>query len=460
MTRHWLAVAATGTGKSNFLNLILKQQMMRGGGVIHIDGKNNEDAISEFLTLARQHDRWHDVRIINIDNAALSNTYNPLLRGDVEQLVSRIMLLVPDSGKDSFFRSQAVKSLRAIIGLIRAMDLPFCFEDLNQIMSSETALRWLVHNAPKDTRAYADFMMFIDQISSRDFRTGQKNIDEKKSQFAFGDLLGKISAYATGQNVRDVVNAYNPEVDILTAMQKNHLVYIGLPMLAKREAAVDFAKIILSDIQTAVGNLQQLPKTQRPSPTFMVLMDEFSSYAAPFLAPLFEQARSTNVSLFPFVQTIASLSDQKMGLSTDFKDKVIGNTWSKIVFGLEDPTSQEEMSLIAGQKLQEEKTVSFSEELGFKPTDISSNMILANSRGRSVSESIKTSYDAIIRPDEFKSLQPGEAFFVGKDGVYKIRVPEVILKKDGEGIDFPRFRMPTRTGLDMAHKRSTAFANA
>jgi intracellular multiplication protein IcmO len=443
LTRHCLAVAATGTGKSNFLNLILKQQLMRGGGVIHIDGKNSDDAIREFLTLARSHHRWHDVRIINIDNNKLSNTYNPLLRGDAEQLVNRIMLLI-DSKGDSFFRSQAASSMRAIVGLITSMGLPFSFEDLRIIMSSEEAIRWLLKSAPKDTREYRDFDMFMQQIMDYDARSGTRILSDRKRQHAFGDLLGKISAYCSG-TVRDVLNVYNPEVDVLRAMRENQLVYVGLPMLLKGESATDFAKIFLSDLLTAVGQLQNVPPTERPAPTFLVLMDEFSSYAISTMAPLFEQARSANVCLFPFIQTISSLSDPNKGLSKDFANKIIGNTWNKLIFGLEDAESQEEMSRLAGEQLRESRSVSVSEGMSG-----AEGGLLASHRSKSTSTSISEKYDATIRPEEFKALPPGEAFYLGKDGVYKLRVPQVIMGQDDEGLDFPRFRMPARQGLGLA----------
>ncbi len=446
MTRHCLAVASTGTGKSNFLNLILKQQMMRGGGVIHIDGKNNEDAINEFISLAIQHDRWHDVRIINIDNARMSNTYNPLLRGDIEELVNRVMMLVPQDGKNAFFRSQASSALRAIIGLLKHMQLPFTFEDLRQIMSRESGLLWLRHHAPQDNREYHDYQTFLDSLKPD--RPGSV-LDERKRQFAFGDLLGKISTYAMGENVRDVVNVYNPEVDILNAMRSNQLVYVGLPTMSKGEAANDFAKILLADIQTAVGQLQQLPVSERPVPTFLILMDEFSSYAAPFLTTLFEQARSTNVCLFPFVQTISSLSDGGKGLSDDFKQKIVGNTWNKVVFGLRDYESAEALSLLAGQAPKEEKTVSYSENIGMKGGDDAVSLINVGSRGKSTSQSVTVKYDTVIRADEFMNLPVGQSFFLCNQGVYKLKIPEVSVRKESGKIQFPRFRMPTRQGLNM-----------
>lgn len=455
MTRHCLGIAATGGGKSNFLNLILKQQMMRGGGVIHIDGKNSEDAIREFLTLARQHDRWQDVRIVNIDNAKLSNTYNPLMRGDSEQIVNRIMLLI-DSGKgDAFFRSQAANGIRAIVGLLKVMNLAFSFEDLQVIMSNDGALRYLLNNGPKDTREYSDFQKFVDQITEMNIRTGRKELSEKKRQFSFGDLLGKISAYAAGDNLRDVLNAYNPEVDILKAMLENQLVYIGLPMLSKQEAATSFAKILMSDIMTAVGQLQNTAPTDRPNPTFLILMDEFSSYAMPTMAPLFEQARSANICLFPFIQTYSSLSDTNRGLGKDFANKIFGNTWNKISFKLQDPESAEEMSRVAGESKRQQVSESISDNISFASGNEDASMLLTTGRGRGTSKSVSYAYEAVARPEDFTSLIPGEAIFIGKNGVYKLKIPEVVLKQDSEGIDFPRFRMPSKAGLGLAEKYHT-----
>lgn len=449
MTRHCLSVAATGAGKSNFLNLILKQQMMRGGGVLHIDGKNNNDAIREFLTLARQHDRWQDVRIININDAELSNTYNPLLRGDSEALVNRIMLMIPQGG-DSFFRTSASSAVRAIVSLVKTMDMPFNFADLMELFS-EKGLDWLYKNAPKNSREYHDFARFIDQMRKTDNRSGQKVFDERKLQFAFGDLQGKCSSYGMGVEVRDVLNAYNPEVDLFQAMQENLLVYVGLPMLEKQEAASDFAKLMLSDLLTAVGQIQNNPAA-RPNPTFLVLMDEFASYAIPSLDTLFQQARSANVCLFPFVQTVASLANEKKGLSDEFKNSILGNTWTKIVMKLTEPESREDMSQVAGEALKQQKSVSYSENISFAKGNEDASMLLTSGRGKGVSESISMQYEALIRPEEFGNLGLGEAFVISNDGTFKVKIPYVKLQKDSEGMDFPRFRMPARQGLSVAER--------
>jgi hypothetical protein len=453
MSRHCLGIAATGGGKTNFLNLILKQQMMRGGGVIHIDGKNNKSDIGGFLALAKQHNRWHDVRIINIDDASLSNTYNPLLRGDAEEITTRIMLLLASGGKDSYFRSQASKAVGAVVGLLKEIGLPFSLSDLNAVFSSESLLRHLLKEGPKETEAYAKFRIFFDQLHEEDKRTGMRVLNTKVFQHTFGDLTGKIAAYDRGEAFK-VLNAYNPEVDLLQAIQQNQLIYVALPMLSKAEVATDFAKIFLSDLRTAVGQLQNLQPTHHPSPTFLVLMDEFSSYAMPTLAPLFEQARSANVCLFPFIQTVSSLSDKDRGLSMDFAQKIMGNTWNKISFVLKDAESAEQMSKMAGQALKEFVSQSYSENIGFASGDQDASMLLTTNRGRGYSKSTRVEYDAVARPEDFSNLKTGEAIYMGPSGVLKVKVPLIQLKKDAENLDFPQFKLPPVQGLGMAEKYS------
>jgi hypothetical protein len=61
-------------------------------------------------------------------------------------------------------------------------------------------------------------------------------------------------------------------------------------------------------------------------------------------------------------------------------------------------------------------------------------------------------YDAVARPEDFANLKEGEAIYMGRKGVFKLRVPFVNLQKDSGEIDFPRFRMPPKAGLEISGK--------
>src|SRR5690606_1942435 len=169
-------------------------------------------------------------------------------------------------------------------------------------------------------------------------------------------------------------------IDLYDAIRHNLLIYVALPMLSKAEIAIDFAKFMISDLRTAIGQIQN--DDYKPSPTFLVLMDEFSSYAMPSLAPVFEQARSSNICMLPFIQSYSSLTDKARGLGEEFAAKILGNTWNKISFLLQEPESCAMMSQVAGEMLKESVSESISENLSFQSGDDDASVLRTGSRGR------------------------------------------------------------------------------
>jgi hypothetical protein len=447
MTRHCLCIGATGAGKSNFLNLILKQQMMRGAGVLNIDGKFSNEALIQFLALAKQHNRWHDARVINISSEQYSNSYNPLLRGDADEIASRVMQLIPESKGGEFFRSSAGKGIRALSSSITAIGLPFNFRDLKTAMVNNRALEYLYHMTPESNEK-VEMKNFLTEIRTLDPRSGQTIINDQKKGQAFNDLSAKLNDYTN----KGMLNSYSPEVDLYTAIRENALIFVALPTLTKSESAINFAKLLLSDLRTVIGTLQN--EQYKPSPTFLCLMDEFSSYATSSIDTVFEQARSTNICMFPLIQTMSSLSDQKRGLSEDFKQKIIGNAWNKFALKLKDAESCREMSILAGEKLKEKVSESFGEGLNFKGGSEDASMLRTGDRSRSYGKSVSYVRESIVPPEAFEQLDIGEGIYIGDNGVYKTKTPYLDFDVKESKIDMPMFKTPYKEGLSLSDKFS------
>ncbi|MCP4354911.1 MAG: TraM recognition domain-containing protein [Proteobacteria bacterium] len=447
MTRHCLCIGATGAGKSNFLNLLLKQQMMRAGGVLNIDGKFSKEALIQFLALAKQHNRWHDARIINISSDMYSNSYNPLLRGDADEIASRIMQLIPEAKGGDFFRASAGKGIRALTSCITKIGQPFNFRDLKTAMVSNRALDHLYHITPESNERL-EMKNFLSEIKTTDSRTGMQMINDQKKGQAFNDLSAKLNDYTN----KNMLNSYSPEVDLYDAIRDNLLIFVALPTLTKSESAINFAKLLLSDLRTVIGTLQN--EQYKPSPTFLCLMDEFSSYASSSLDTVFEQARSTNICMFPLIQTMSSLSDQKRGLGEDFKQKIIGNAWNKFALKLKDSESCKEMSLLAGEKLKQQVSETFGEGLNFKGGTEDASMLRTSDRTRNYGKSISMVREAIVPPEAFEQLEIGEGIYIGDDGVYKTKTPYLDFEVKDTVIDMPKFKTPHKEGLSLSDKFS------
>tara|TARA_Y100001960_G_scaffold332842_1_gene435119 strand:+ start:1957 stop:3357 length:1401 start_codon:yes stop_codon:yes gene_type:complete len=445
MTRHCLCIGATGAGKSNFLNLILKQQMMRGAGVLNIDGKFSNEALIQFLALTKQHNRWHDARVINISSEQHSNSYNPLLRGDADEIASRVMQLIPEAKGGDFFRASAGKGIRALSSSITKIGLPFNFRDLKTAMVSNRALEYLYHQTP-ESREKQEMKNFLSEIRTVDPRSGQTIINDQKKGQAFNDLSAKLNDYTN----KEMLNSYSPDVDLYSAIRENALIFVALPTLTKSESAINFAKLLLSDLRTVIGTLQN--EQYKPAPTFLCLMDEFSSYATSSIDTVFEQARSTNICMFPLIQTMSSLSDQKRGLSEDFKQKIIGNAWNKFALKLKDAESCREMSILAGEKLKEQVSESFGEGMNFKGGDEDSSMLVTGGRSRSYGKSVSMVRDSIVPPEAFEQLEIGEGVYIGDNGVYKTKTPYLDFDVKESTIDMPMFKPSHKEGLSLSDK--------
>lgn len=83
-------------------------------------------------------------------------------------------------------------------------------------------------------------------------------------------------------------------------------------------------------------------------------MDELGSYAVQSLARPFEQGRSAQMALFPAAQTLANLDV----VSPDFKEMVIGNTWTKIFFKIGTQATAVECADLIGMKIGVTKSLS------------------------------------------------------------------------------------------------------
>jgi hypothetical protein len=110
------------------------------------------------------------------------------------------------------------------------------------------------------------------------------------------------------------------------------------------------------------------------------------------------------------------------------------------------------MSSVAGESLQTSVSESIGEGLSLAGGDDDVNPLRTGGRSRSHSKSISQKFEAIVRPEDFRNLQDGEAIFIGRSDVFKLRVPLVTLNQDNKSLDFPRFRRPYKEGLCIAEK--------
>lgn len=422
--RHAMVVGATGVGKTVLGNWIMTQQIERGGGLLWIDGKLDPSNFANLYATCAHAGRLDDLRIISPGTPEFSNTYNPVLYGDPDEVAARLLAAIPstegNAGAD-YYRQAANQGLTVLTEAVQATGLAYNCLDLSTMLMNNKALERLETMLPEGSDAKRALQMFLFQFKVP-ARPGDPTvtIDIKKLKDTFGGMGSRLSQFANGK-FGQVLNAYSPEVRLTEDIIANRIIYVALPTMGKQEAATNFGKLAIGDLRTAISKVQELPERQRPNPPFICFCDEAGSYVTPAFARIFEQSRSANIVLIPAFQTRANLDT----ISEELQAQVTGNTLTKVFFKPLEAKTSEWMSEMIGREYVTTYSISASQGVGISKK---SAFVSASPAGESDSgaTSFSESNEERLRvtPTELSMLGKGEAILTF-DGskIYHIRVP-------------------------------------
>jgi intracellular multiplication protein IcmO len=421
LMRHTAIIGQSGVGKTTLGEYLLWQQAVRGGGFVFIDAKLDAETRDRLGFMMEVLGRADDFYVLNVDKPENSNTYNPILRGDADEVASRLLNLLPSSenspGAD-FYRQSANHALTVIAGALKGARRRYHFSDLAILLQSARALSELERMVPPGTPERMSLQVFLDQFRKRGKEGVQ--IDVNRVKEVLGGMSGRIATFAQGKFGK-VFNTYTPEIDLTDIVINNKCLYVMLPTMGKDTAALNLGKMILSDLRTAVYNVQALKKHQRPNPPFLVFADEMGSYVMPGIARLFEQARSANICMLPAFQSFANLSV----VSRDFSDIIVQNTWSKVFFKFASKDSPEQAAEIIGMTKKFAYSLSKSENEGASSASLRATPQSNESKGGGRSESFRESEEYRVTPDQLKSLGMGEAFVMSGARIFHVKTPMI-----------------------------------
>ncbi|AOV18844.1 conjugal transfer protein TraG (plasmid) [Acidihalobacter aeolianus] len=418
---HLVVKGQSGVGKTVGQSGLMFQHILNGGGVLFIDGKLDYETLETMHQMMVWAGREGDFRVINPGKPEISNTYNPILDGDSDEVAARCLSLIPDTSNSpgaDHFRQQANQGISTLIAALQRTGLAYNFIDLTILLQSSAALdyleRILTREAP-DAPERINLSIFLNQ-----FRRGKGiNIEALKS--TFGGIGGRLYMFGTGK-FGQVSNHYNPQVRLFDDLLAQRVIYVMLPTMGKAEAASNYGKMVTGDLRTAVSWLQDLPKEQRPWPPTFGLFDEAGSYITKAWDRLFEQSRSSHTILAPAFQTDANLE----AISQELREMVEGNTWFKQYYKLGTQATAESAAEMIGMitRVQRSLTMSDSESASSQVLRTTPESNEGAASGVAYQEREQEEYR--ISPDQLKRLDRGECVLTyGGDRVYNLRVPMI-----------------------------------
>jgi len=403
--RHTLILGSSGSGKTQLLLSLLSQQVARGGGVLMIDAKVDRSALDAVLSICHQANRLHDLRVIWPPDPSISHSWNPLLRGETEEILGRVMALwgADAKGEADFWKGSASTIISVVLRAMRRLNPAVTFNDLYLALTTADVLLWLEGQMPPGTEEAAALTAFLGNYRTQQ---GRLNVDQLKRMT--GGAPQYLHPYAWG-NLGKLMNHTAPSIDLLDAMTQGLVVYVALPILARTEEAVAMARMLVADLKQAVGALQQ--RQDKPDPPFLVLLDEASAYSnVQGIERLFEQARSAHVSLVAATQVLSGFA-QTNRAQLDF---IMGNTATKVIMALGDFVSAETMAKTIGEELAGFATQSTTKNRGTSAPWISP-LPSHTSQAKSDATGTMQRYDYIVRPEQLLNQATGQAVVFMRD---------------------------------------------
>ncbi len=422
LMRHVYIRGQSGVGKTVMASSLMFQQIERGGGLMFVDGKIDVDNLDALYQMAAWAGRENDVEIISPGTPETSNSYNPILYGDPDEVAARIIGLIPStegSAGTDYYKQAANQGVSTLIGALQASGMAYNFIDLTILLSSPKALQYLESLVPPDRPEAKALSIFLDQ-----YRTGKEGmVDLKRLKETFGGIGGRLYMFGTGK-FGEVMNTYDPEVRLYDSVRNNKITYVALPTMGKDVAASNFGKMLIGDFRTAVSWIQALPKGDRPDPPYLGFFDEAGSYISATWDRMFEQARSAQIILMPAIQTNSNFE----AISPELAEMIEGNTWNKAFFKLGAQKTAEAAAEFIGMKMGVQRTLTQSDSQSETATLVNPapTQSSGDSSGSGYSEREQEEYR--VSPDDLKSLAKGEAIMViGGDRIYPIKVPMIQL---------------------------------
>jgi len=459
--RHMFILGQSGVGKTVLGGYIMQQHINSGGGVIFVDGKMDVKNLAAIHSACAWAGREDDLLVINPGNPEMSNSYNPYLYGDADEVAARILLLNPSTDSSpgaDYFKQAANQGLLILVAALNKAGLAYNAIDLSILLMNQKALTYLENRVPPSNEK-TNLSLFLDQ-----YRVVNKDnvpaIDMKRLKETFGGIGGRLFTFGTGK-FGQVMNTYSPDVNLFEAVKQKKIIYVMLPTMGKDNAAMNFGKIFIGDLRTTISWLQSMPDDEKPWPPCMAFCDEPGAYVTEAWNRMFEQSRSAHVFFIPAPQTIANLD----AISPELREMVLGNTWTKVFFKIGTMESAEVAAEIIGKEMRVQDSISSSGGEGNSGSDASAGPSGGSSQNANSGVGERAVEEYKVSPYDLTALGKGEAIvsYAGNK-VYHIRVPRLEISDEAREMIGPvklnYFRSRFVKGIDLFRRADQYLSTA
>jgi len=320
---HLYVVGATGTGKTKFLEFLIKQDIenKNGFGVIDPHGDLIEDIKGFFAS------RYQD-------------------SGDINEIIEKVVLIDP---ADPFY-TVTFNPLEKMPGVSMAEQANELIGAFKKIWSDSWGVRMedLLRNSLislgeagftlselpifLNERAFQELVLdkVTNPIAKEYFKRFNTLTDRGKVSW-IEPVMNKINALFSDERIRQIFSSTKSSFDINEIINKKKCLLIKLDKGKLKGSADLLGSLLMAKIQMAAFSRSDIFQEKRVP--FYLYIDEFQNFATESFSVILSEARKYGLYLVMAHQTLAQLPD---GL----KSLILGNTGIQVYFRLNRSDSQ------------------------------------------------------------------------------------------------------------------------
>jgi type IV secretory pathway TraG/TraD family ATPase VirD4 len=289
---HFYIIGASGTGKTKFLEHLIKQDIKNGEGFGIIDphGDLIEDVKEQLAALVHH---GLDERVVLIDPTDKENSvcFNPLERTDdisAAKLAGELVLVFKKIWADAWGARTDEIFRNTLIILIE-----------NNLTLAEFSLILSDHAVRTKLTAH------IENDTCREFFEKFESWDKKTKIEYTAPILNKVSAFMSDEQVREFFISPKSSFNLREIMDSGKILLIKLSKGKLKDASDLLGSLLLSKIQMAAFSRENVRESKRKP--FYLYIDEFQNFATDSFLDILAEARKYKLSLTLANQNLAQL---------------------------------------------------------------------------------------------------------------------------------------------------------
>lgn len=324
---HFYIIGATGSGKTKFLEFLIKQDIEKGNGVGVIDphGDLIED-IKGFLALYKDKEEISG-KLVLIDptDPHFTVTFNPLEKfpnvsfpEQANELISAFRKIWSDS-----WGVRMEDLMRNSLIALGEAELTLC--ELPQFLTRRAFREYVLEKVEHPVTQ--EYFKRFDALTDR----GQVTWVEP--------VMNKINAFLSDERIRQMFSSTKSSFDFSEIMDQKKILLVRLDKGKLKDSSDLLGSLLMAKIQIAAFSRSDLPQNKRTP--FYLYIDEFQNFASESFAVILSEARKYGLSLIMAHQTLSQIPNELRSL-------ILGNTGIQVYFRI----NRQDASLLAKEAFE------------------------------------------------------------------------------------------------------------